>query len=47
MDIDRDGDMDLVLGQVSYSPTPLPTAVQQALKNIPYKLILLRNRHIN
>lgn len=47
MDIDRDGDLDLVLGQVAYSPTPMPAAVQQALKSTPYKLILLRNRHIN
>ncbi|QJD79215.1 FG-GAP repeat domain-containing protein [Spirosoma rhododendri] len=47
MDIDRDGDMDLVLGQVSYSPTPMPTTLRQALQTTPYKLILLRNRHTN
>ncbi len=44
-DIDHDGDLDLLLGQFSYSPVAVPTALQQQWNTVPYKLVVLINRH--
>jgi hypothetical protein len=45
-DVDQDGDIDLILGQFSYSPVSVPPALQQAWNNVDYKLVLLLNKHV-
>ncbi|GAB3757127.1 FG-GAP repeat domain-containing protein [Spirosoma pomorum] len=44
-DVDNDGDMDLILGQFSYSPVPVPPTLQQLWNSVDYKLVLLLNQH--
>ncbi len=43
-DVDHDGDLDLVLGQFSYSPVEVPTVLQQQWNTVPYKLLILVNK---
>ncbi|MFD2569039.1 FG-GAP repeat domain-containing protein [Spirosoma soli] len=43
-DVDQDGDLDLLLGQFSFSPVAVPPALQQQWNTVDYKLVVLINR---